>query len=130
MRTFFTVEVDGHLLSVGGTVAHLYDVLFLYLVVYRTGIQTVTSLYVGSILGHLEHICALVGAVEHLHIPVGRAHTVEVVEPDEVGFPLPAVDMSEERSIRSLINDIGVALQTMKQASESAASQLLRSPFP
>ena len=36
----------------------------------------------------------------------------EVVEPDGIGAPLPALDMSEERGVGGHVDDVGITLNT------------------
>ena len=73
---------------------------------------TILAFHSLAILGELQYVGTLVQTIELLHIVIGRTNRSEVVEPDQVWTPLPSLDMSEERSIGSLIYHVGIALQT------------------
>ena len=64
-----------------------------------------------------QHACALVVAVELLDIIADGAEGTEVVEPDEVGTPLPALDMGKERSIGGHVDNVGIAFDAREEGS-------------
>ena len=105
------VEGDGDVLLLIRCVGNLHDVALRVLVVASGGIETILAFHSLAILGELQYVGTLVQAVELLHIVIGRTNRSEVVEPDQVWTPLPSLDMSEERSIGSLIYHVGIALQ-------------------
>ena len=63
-----------------------------------------------TIHGERQNVGALVVAIELLYIVGHGLHRAEIVEPDHIGTPLPALDVGEEGSIGSHVNDVGVAL--------------------
>ena len=62
------------------------------------------------VLSERQHVGTHVLGKELLHVVVGCAHGAEVVEPDEVGTPLPSFLVGEERCIGGHVNHVGVAL--------------------
>ncbi len=65
------LEGDGDLLRLVGGVGNLQDGLLGGLVVDGAGVETAVAGHGLAVLGELQHVGTLVGAVEHLHIPVG-----------------------------------------------------------
>ena len=51
-------------------------------------------------------------AIELLYIVGHGLHRAEIVEPDHIGTPLPALDVGKERSVGGHMDDVGVALDT------------------
>ena len=97
-------------------VGNLHDVALGCLIETSGSIETILACYSLAVLGKLQYVGTLVLAVELLNIVVGRTDRAEVIEPDEVRTPLPSLYMSEERCIGSLINHIGITLQTRHES--------------
>ncbi len=55
---------------------------------------------------------SFIHGVELLHIVTHRLEGAEIIEPDGIGTPLPALDMGEERSIGGHMDDVGITLDT------------------
>ena len=105
------VERDG--LRLLGSVYHLDDNLACCLVEYAAGEKTILSVL--SCNGLLVHgqgkdIGTLVYGEELLHIVTDRLEAAEIVEPDGIGAPLPALYVGEERGIGCHVDDIGITL--------------------
>jgi hypothetical protein len=76
---------------------------------------------------HREHDVAAVEAEQLLHMVIGRANYVEVVEPDEVRPPLPGVNVGQEGCIGRERDDVGIALDAgEKRRFGEGAARLLR----
>ena len=110
------LEIEHNLLRLVAGIGNLHYKLLGGLVVNGAGIETIFALNGLAVLGELQHVGTLIGAIKHLNIPVDRAHTLQVVEPDEVGTPLPAINMGEERSVSALPNNVGVALKACHES--------------
>ena len=99
--------------ALGGVgVGNLQDVVARRLVVNSRCEHAVVALERFLVLGRFENIGAGIGGIELLHIVVRSAHGGEVVHPDEVGTPLPSVDMREQRGVGGHVNNISIALQS------------------
>jgi len=112
-----TLEIQRDGLRFVTGIDNLHDIFLRVLVVDRTGIKSVFALDGLPVLGKRKHVGALVGGIQHLHIPVDRAHAAQIVKPYQVGTPLPSLHMGEERGIGGLINHVGIALQTGHEGS-------------
>ena len=60
--------------------------------------------------GEREHVGALVHGEELLDVVADGLEGAEVVVPDGIRTPLPALDMGEEGSVGGHVDDVGIAL--------------------
>ena len=112
-----SLEGHGDILCFGIGVGYLHYILLGVLVITGGGIHAVLSLDGILTFGHLQYVRACIQAVHLLHPIGGSAHGAQVVHPDLVGTPLPAINMGKQRSGRSHPYDVGIALQTRHEGS-------------
>ena len=113
--TLDTQQVQGNRLSLFRRVHHLHDDLTRRLVKDRGGKETILSLLSCNGLathGQRQHVGALVHGKHLLHIVAHRLERTQVVVPDGIGTPLPALHMGKERSVGSHVHDVSIALNT------------------
>ena len=63
----------------------------------------------------LQYMGTPVAGVHLLYVVVGRTYGSEVIHPDQVGAPLPSVNMCEQWSIGSHVDDVGITLEASHQ---------------
>ena len=105
------IQRDG-LGGVGG-VDHLDDDLARLAVIDAGGEKSVLSGLSGDRLllhGEREHVGALVHGEELLDVVADGTERAKIVEPDGIGTPLPTLDVGEEGSVSSHVDDVGIAL--------------------
>ena len=110
-ETFQVRKGDVDALFLVACIDDLHDVAFRCLVVCGRGVELFMAFDGFSSFGEVQNMRASVRGIEHLDVPIDRADALEVVEPDEVGAPLPAVDVGEEGRIGGLMDYIGVAFE-------------------
>jgi len=107
------LDADG-LLGIRG-VDHLDDDLARRAVEDAGGEEPVLSGLSGYGLllhGERQHVGALVHGEELLNVVTDGLEGAEIVEPDGIRTPLPALDVGEEGSVGGHVDDVGITLDT------------------
>ncbi len=115
MDSLHAIELDADGLGLLTGVDHLDDDLARRFVEHGRGEETVLALLTSYGLarhGERQHVGALVASVELLHVVRDRLEHAEVIEPDGIGAPLPALDVGEEGRVGGHVDDVGIALDT------------------
>ena len=114
------LQVEGDRLWLLGGVDDLDDDLASGLVEDARCEESVLSFLSGyGLLVHQqgEYVSAFVLGVELLYVVADALEHAEVVVPDHIWTPLPALDMGEEGSVGGHLYDVGIALDTCHEGS-------------
>ena len=109
-----TQKVQCDRLCLLGGVDHFYDDLTGVLIEDTAGEKTVLSFLTGHKLlvhGRGQHMGTFVRRIHLLHVVAARLEHTGVIVPDEIGTPLPTLNMCEEWGIGCHIDHVGIALQ-------------------
>ena len=115
MDALHTIKLDADGLRLIAGVYHLDDHLTCLLVEDAAGEEAVLSRLTCDRLAvhrQREHIRSLVHGEKLLYIVAHRLEGAEIIEPDGIRTPLPALDMGKERSIGRHVDDVGITLDT------------------
>lgn len=116
VEALHALEAEHDVLRAIGRVDDLDDVFTRLLVDHGTGEQAIFPFGRRCGEGGGDDIRATVAGVHLLHIVAHGLHAAQVVEPDEVGAPLPAFDMCEQGSVGCHVHDVGVGSSVVMKA--------------
>mgnify|MGYP007124146654 CR=1 FL=1 len=111
MEALHALEAEHDVFRTIGRVDDLDDVFTRLLVDHGTGEQAVLTFGSGSGERGRYDIRTHVLGIHLLYVVAYGLHAAEVVEPNQVGTPLPAFHVGEKRSVCSHVHDVGVAFQ-------------------